>query len=83
MSSAKVAIMNKYLPLLIGLLALIIVLLLPIKPKVFELITILCAIPIITYQRRDRDAGDLPYQGGLQGGVIGGFVGVVIILLCI
>ncbi len=77
-SSNKGTIVNKLLPLFIGLLAIVIVLLLPMNSKLFEVIFILFAIPFITYQRREKDTGDLPYQGGLQGGVIGGFAGVVI-----
>lgn len=70
--------MNKFTPLLIGILALIIVLLIPMKTKLFEVLVILFAIPFVTYQKREKDAGDHPYQGGLQGGVIGGFTGVVL-----
>ncbi len=69
---------NKYLPLLIGFISLIIVLLMPIKNRFFTIMGILILIPLITYKRRDKDSGKLPYLFGLQGGIIGGFSGIII-----
>jgi len=70
--------LKKYLPLIIGLIALTIVLLLPMKSKLLEVFAILFAIPLVTYQMRDKEAGDLPYQGALTGGIIGCFSCVVL-----
>ena len=70
--------MKKYLPLLGGVLAIFIVLILPMKTKLFEIIAILIAVPFITYQMREKDTGDHPYQGGLQGGIVGGFAGALL-----
>ncbi len=70
--------MKKYFPLLGGVLAIIIVFYLPMKTKFLTIQAILVAIPLITYQLRDKDADDRPYQGGLLGGVIGAFVGALL-----
>jgi hypothetical protein len=70
--------MKIYFPILGGVLAIVTVLLLPMKTKFLEIQAILIAIPFITYQMREKGAGDRPYQGGLQGGIIGGFVGALL-----
>jgi hypothetical protein len=70
--------MKKYYPLLGGSLAIVILLFLPVKTKFLAIQAILFAIPIVTYEMREKDAGNRPYHGGLQGGIIGGFVGALL-----